>query len=443
MLDKRVEDILSKGSFHQVGKIINEEIKPVDVARLIESSPPQERQVLWGLIAEESRGQVLQHLDEDIRADFLNELKAEEIAHSIEELSDDDVADMLQQLPELVIDQVLNSMEVDDRERVKRLLDYPEGTVGAIMTTEFLTVRPNIELDVVIRYLRRTDKITISASKLVVIDRENKFMGVLPLTTLVQSPPGKRVSDVMDSDIITLKPDDDDRRAVEVFERYDFISVPVTDEKHKFLGVVTVDDVFDLALEQRDKALLSGAGLGNEEDTFAPLKKVADRRIFWLGINLFTVMLASFFIGIFQETLDKVVALAVLMPVVASMGGIAGLQSMTIMVRAQALGRITSSNVRWLFARESMVGLINGFLWSVVVSILAYIWFNDKFVALALSMALIINLLVGSILGVIIPVILARNKIDPANAGGVLLTTATDIVGFVAFLGIATIFYAL
>lgn len=442
MFDKRVEEIFSTGSFHQIGKLINEEIKPVDVARLIESSPPQQRQILWGLIAEENTGQILQHIDEDIRADFLNELRADEIAHSIEELSDDDIADMLQQLPELVIEQVLNSMEVGDRQRVKLLLDYPEDTVGAIMTTETLTVRPNIELNVVLRYLRRAEKLTMSTSKLVVIDQESRFIGVLPLATLVQSPPGKKVSDLMDTDIITLKPGDDDLRAIEVFERYDLVSVPVTDDKGLFLGMVTVDDVFDLALEQRDKALLSGAGLGSEEDTFAPLKKVADRRIFWLGINLFTVMLASFFIGIFKDTLDKVVALAVLMPVVASMGGIAGLQSMTIMVRAQALGRITSSNIRWLFARESAVGLINGLLWAIVVSILVYLWFNDGFVTLALSISLVINLLVGSILGVVLPVILVKNNIDPANAGGVLLTTATDIVGFVAFLGIATIFYA-
>ena len=441
MPDKRIQDILANGSFHRIGKILNEEIKPVDVARLIESSPPRERRIIWGLISETNTGQVLQHLDEEVRADFLSELQADEIAQSLVELSDDDIADLLQQLPTLVMEQVLRTMQSNDRKRVERLLDYPAGTVGAIMSTEFLTVRPYIYLEVVLRYLRRAEKITISASKLVVIDSNNKFIGILPFTSLVQSPPNQKVSDVMDTDIVTLNPNDDDKRAIEVFERYDLISVPVTDDEGKFLGMVTVDDVFDLALEQRDKALLSGAGIGQEEDTFAPLRKVANRRIFWLGINLATVILASFFIGLFQDTLDKIVALAILMPIVASMGGIAGIQSMTIMVRAQALGRITASNINWLFTRETLVGLFNGIIWAVVVSILSYIWFNDNLVSIALASAMVINLLVGSALGVILPIILERNNIDPANAGGVLLTTVTDIIGFAAFLGIASILY--
>ncbi|MCH9664479.1 MAG: magnesium transporter [Gammaproteobacteria bacterium] len=442
ILDQRIQDILSRGSFHQIGKILNQEVKPVDVARLIESSPPRERQVLWGLISEENTGHVLQHLDDEVRAEFLAELQAEEIAESFTELSDDDITDLLQQLPALVMEQVLDRMQVDERERVTKLLDYPAGTVGAIMSTEFLTVRPYIELEVVLRYLRRRkDKITFSAGKLAVVNEENKFIGVLPVTTLVQSPPDRTVSDIMETDIVTLNPNDDDKQAVEVFERYDLVSLPVVDEDKNLLGMVTVDDVFDLALEQRDKAMLSGAGISNEEDTFAPLKKVANNRIFWLGINLGTVLMASMFIGLFQDTLDKIVALAILMPIVASMGGIAGIQSMTIMVRAQTLGRITSSNIRWLFTREALVGLINGLIWSLVVSVLSYIWFEDQLVTMALAGAMIINLLLGSGLGVILPLILERNNIDPANAGGVILTTFTDIIGFVAFLGIASILY--
>lgn len=441
MFDKRIQDILERGSFHQIGKILNEEIKPVDVARLIESSPPQERQILWGLIAEKNTGQVLQHLDEKVRVDFLASLEADKIAQSFAELSDDDVTDLLQQLPTLVMEQVLKSMRVDDRKRVEKLLDYPAGTVGAIMSTEFLTVRPYIDLNVVTRYLRFAEKINISASKLVVIDSSNKFIGILPLTTLVQSHGNKKVSDVMDTDIETLRPDDDDKRAIEVFERYDLISLPVTDEDGKFLGMVTVDDVFDLVLEQRDKTLLSGSGISREEDTFAPLKKIANRRIFWLGINLVTVLLASFFIGIFRNTLDEIVALAILMPIVASMGGISGIQSMTIMVRAQTLGRITPANIRWLFTRETSLGILNGLIWAVVVSVISFLWFENTVVSLALALAIIVNMLAGSIMGVVIPIVLERYNIDPANAGGVLLTTATDVMGFVAFLGIASILY--
>lgn len=441
MLDQRIEDILSRGSFHQIGKILNEEVKPVDVARLIESSPPRERQVLWGLISEENTGQVLQHLDEAVREEFLAELQAEEIAQGLEDLSDDDVTDLLQQLPALVMEQVLERMQVDDRERVTKLLDYPAGTVGAIMSTEFLTVRPYIELEVVLRYLRRVEKIAFSAGKLIVVDKENRLLGILTVTTLVQSKPDLKVSDIMETDIVTLGPDADDKQLVDAFERYDLVSLPVVDENKNLLGVVTVDDVFDLALEQRDKAILSGAGISNEEDTFAPLKKVANNRIFWLGINLTTVMLASFFIGLFQDTLDKIVALAILMPIVASMGGIAGIQSMTIMVRAQALGRITTSNIRWLFTRETVVGFINGLIWATIVSLLSYVWFQDQLVSMALAGAMVINLLIGSGLGVMLPIFLTRNNIDPANAGGVILTTFTDIIGFVAFLGLASILY--
>lgn len=441
MLEQRIEDILASGSFHQLGKILNEEVKPVDVARLIESSPPRERQVLWGLIAEENTGQVLQHLDEGVREEFLGELQAEEIAQGLADLDDDDITDLLQQLPSLVMEQVLERMQVDDRERVTKLLDYPAGTVGAIMSTEFLTVRPYIELEVALHYLRRTEKITFSAGKLIVVDNDNKLLGILTVTTLVQSPPNLKVSDIMETDIVTLGPNADDKDLVDAFERYDLVSLPVVDEEKHLLGVVTVDDVFDLALEQRDKALLSGAGISNEEDTFAPLKKVANNRIFWLGINLTTVMIASFFIGLFQDTLDKIVALAILMPIVASMGGIAGIQSMTIMVRAQALGRITTSNIRWLFTRETVVGFINGLIWATIVSLLSYLWFHDQLVSIALAGAMVINLLIGSALGVMLPIFLERNNIDPANAGGVILTTFTDIIGFVAFLGIASMLY--
>ena len=441
MSDERLNEILARGSLHQMRKIINEDIKAVDVARLLEASPPKERRLLWGLLDETRTGQVLQDLDEDVRADFLNELRADEIADSFEQLSDDDITDILHQLPERVTDEVLQRMEKDDRERVEKLLDYPEGTAGALMTTEVPTVRSNISLEVVMRYLRMGPKIKTTVGKLVVVDAAGHFLGTLSLAVLVQNALSKQVDKIMDADTVTLKITDDDRKVVEVFERYDMVSVPVIDDDNRFLGMVTVDDVMDIVIEEKDHALLGGAGLGTEEDTFAPWSRIAEKRFLWLGINLVTVLLASFFIGLFRETLEKVIALAVLMPVVASMGGIAGLQSMTIVVRAQALGRLTISNARWLLMREIMIGLANGLLWAVVVGILALFWFGDTYVSFALALALIFNLLVGSFLGVILPVLLEHNGIDPANAGGVLLTTATDVLGFVSFLGLATLFY--
>lgn len=441
MSDERLNKILARGSLHQVRKIINEDILAVDVARILEASPPKERRLLWGLLDEERTGQVLQDLDEEVRADFLDQLQVDEIADSFEQLSDDDITDILHQLPERVTKEVLQRMEEDDRERVERLLDYPEGTVGALMTTQILTVRANISLEVVMRYLRMGPKIKTTVGKLVVVDSSGHYLGILALASLVQNALTKQVGEIMDADTVTLKVTDDNKKVIDVFERYDMVSVPVVGERNEFLGMVTVDDVIDIVRNERDHTLLRAAGLGSEEDTFAPWSRIAEKRILWLGINLMTVLIASFFIGMFRDILEEVIALAILMPIVASMGGIAGLQSMTIVVRAQALGRLNIPNVRWLLARETTLGFVNGILWAVVVSLLALFWFNDIYVAFALGLALIFNLLVGSFLGVVLPVALEKNNVDPANAGGVLLTTVTDVLGFVFFLGLASLLY--
>ena len=433
--------VLNSGSFDEIRHILNEEIRPVDVARLLEASPPDERSILWSLIDPKSSGQVLQDMDDGVREDILHSLGPEEIAETIEELSDDDITDILQQLPERIIREVMQQMETGDRRRIKKLLDYPEGTAGALMTTEVPTVRPNITLEVAMRYARRSEQpIKTGSGKLAVTDRNSKLLGMLPLSVLVQNSPSKRVAEVMDKEPVTLHPTDSDEKVISVFERYNMISVPVTDRRKKFLGLITVDDVLDTVLRRSGKIVLGGAG-APEEDTFAPIEKVGGRRALWLGLNLVTVFAASFFIGIFEGTLDEVVALAILMPVVANMGGVAGLQSMTIMVRAQALGRVNASNFSWLFMRESGLGMLNGILWAFVAGLIAMLWFENVLVVVALVLGLIINMSMGCILGVTIPLILAKSKVDPADAGGVFLTTLTDIVGFTVFLGLAALLY--
>ena len=429
--------MLSDGSLRQIRHILNEEIRPVDVARLLEASPPNERRILWSLIDDKNTGPVLQDINEEVREDILQSLGSKEIAATIEELSDDDITDILQQLPERVIHEVLQQMEAGDRRRIKNLLNYPEGTAGALMTTEVLTVRSNITLEVVMRYIRRTEQpIKTGSGKLAVTDKHNRLLGMLPLNALVQNPPTKRVAEVMDTESVTLRPKDGDEKVISVFERYNMISVPVTDSRKRFLGLVTVDDVFDLTLRRRGKTVLGMGAI--QEDTFAPFTKVGGRRALWLGINLVTVLVASFFIGMFEDTLNEVVALAILMPVVAGMGGVAGLQSMTIMVRAQALGRINASNLPWLLMRESGLGFVSGMLWAVAAGALSLVWFDSALVGLALALGLMINMLLGSTLGVLIPLVLEKGKVDPADAGGVFLTTLTDIVGFTVFLGLAT-----
>jgi magnesium transporter len=325
---------------------------------------------------------------------------------------------------------------------VEQVLEYPEETAGGLMNTDTITVRARHSVDVVLRYLRRHDEIPEMTDNLIVVNQADKFIGILPLRALLVADPSASVREVMLTDVEAIPATLPDSEVALLFERRDLVSAPVVNDEGKLLGRITIDDVVDVIREDADHSLMSMAGLDEDEDTFAPVLKTAPRRAVWLGVNLATAFIAASVINLFQGTIDKVVALAVLMPIVASMGGVAGTQTLTVMIRGMALGQIASSNRNWLVNREFLVGVLNGILWSVVVAIAASMWFDDWLIGAIIAAAMVINLITAALAGTLIPLFMKRLDIDPALAGGVVLTTVTDVVGFMSFLGLATLFYA-
>ncbi len=437
----RVQALLGSGTLRQIGKMVNS-LRPVEIARLLQSSPPPSRKVVWDLVDKDAAGEVLEELPEDIQADFLRDMDAGQLLELTEGLETDDVVDILQQLPEQVTQEVLAAMSDQDRDRVERVMAYDEDTAGGLTNTDTITVRPRFTLDVVLRYLRRHTELPPSTDALIVVNRKDHYLGVLPLATLLTSDPTTTVREVMVTDTNAIPAEMPDHEVAKLFEQHDWISAPVVDEQGKLLGRITIDDVVDVIREGADHSLMSLAGLDEEEDTFAPVMRAIPRRAIWLGINLLTVIFVSSVIKIFQDTLDRVVVLAVLMPIVASMGGVAGTQTLTVVIRGMAVGHIGLHNLNWLLSREIRLGLINGALWAVVMGAVAALWFSDIQVAFIIASAMIINLVTAALAGALIPSILKKLKVDPALAGGVTLTTVTDVIGYLAFLGLATYFYA-
>ena len=433
---------LESGALAQVRRIINSDLQAADVAHILESSPPKERKLLWELIDDENKGDVLQHLNDDLQTWLLNQMSVQEVADAMSDLDADDIADLLQNLPNTVTQEVLTTMDSQDRARIEAVLAYPEDSAGGLMNTDTVTVRPDITLEVVLRYLRRHRSLPDMTDNLLVVNRKDEFIGVLPINKILVTDGDATVREVMNTDIISIRADMHDSEVAQIFERHDLISAPVVDAvTGKLLGRITIDDVVDVIREDADHSLLSMAGLDEDEDTFAPAFKTSRRRAVWLGINLITAFLASAVIGVFQGTIDQVVALAVLMPIVASMGGVAGSQTLTLVIRGQVFFNIDSKNVGWLLNREFIVGLSNGILWALVIAAVTYLWFMDIKISIIIGFAIIINLVAAALAGAFLPVMLKRMNIDPALAGSVVLTTVTDVVGFCAFLGLAAAFY--
>ena len=434
-------EALDTGTFADVRTMLRG-MSAAEIAHLIESSPPRERNLLWQLLEKDDEGEVLQYLNEEIAAQFLRHREAEEIISAVEGFDADDFADLLQELPHKVMRQVLESMDEQNRHRIEAILSFPEDTAGGLMNTDIITIRPDISLDVVLRYLRRHESLPEATDTLLVVNRSGKFVGTLPLTTLLVKDPVMLVREAMLTDATAIRADQSAKDVASIFEREDLVSAPVVDREGLLLGRITVDDVVDVILEGADHSLMSMAGLNEYEDTFAPVLRSTRRRAVWLGINLATAFLASAVVGLFEHTLEKVVALAVLMPVVASMGGIAGTQTLTLVIRGMALGHVGSANARWLLTREMAVGFLNGLMWAVVVGVVASVWFDDYTLGGVLAVAMIINLVMAAAAGAALPMTLQRLGIDPALSGGVILTTVTDCVGFFTFLGLATIMFA-
>ncbi|MEM7692349.1 MAG: magnesium transporter [Pseudomonadota bacterium] len=431
---------LASGTLHDVRRLIRV-MEAGEVAHILESSPPRHRQVLWQLLERDQEAEVLNDIGEELRSDFLQAMAPDEVALITEELDDDDIADILQELPDAFTQKVLEAMDEQARLRLEKVLVYPEDSAGGLMNTDTVTIRADVTLDVVLRFLRRHEELPDMTDTLIVVSRDDRYVGLLPLRTLLVSDPGCSVRELMLTKRAPIPTDMPDDEVARLFERNDWISSPVVDEEGYLVGRITIDDVVDVIREDGDHSLMSMAGLDEDDDTFAPAFKTTKRRAFWLGLNLLTAFIAASVINLFQGTIEKVVALAVLMPIVASMGGIAGTQTLTVLVRALAMGQINRGNAAWLVSRELLTGALNGITWALVVAAAASIWFDDMTLGLIIATAMIVNLVTAGLTGAILPMTLNRLKIDPALAGGVILTTVTDVVGFVSFLGLAAVFY--
>ena len=435
----RLDGAIDSVTLNQVRHTLNN-LSPPDIAHQLETAPPKFRRILWELVDPEISGEVLQELSDEIQLEFLDEMDSAEVASLTEGLDVDDIVDILQQLPDRVIPEVLQAMSIQDRQRVESVLTYDEDTAGGLMDTEVITVRPDITVDVVLRYLRRFEEIPEITDNLFVVNRDDTFVGNLPIGLLLTSAPTTRVREVMNTEVRAIPVDLIDTKVSQLFKRHDLVSAPVIDDQKRLVGRITIDDVLDVIVEDADHSLLAMAGLSDTEDTFSSIGKTVPRRAVWLGINLLTALLASTAISLFEHTLDKLVALAILMPIVASMGGVAGSQTLTVVIRGMALGQIERGNISWLLSKEFATGALNGLLYALVVGCVVSLWFQDATMALIIGLAMAINLMAAALSGTLLPILLKSINIDPALAGTVILTTITDIVGFISFLGLATIF---
>ncbi|MEM9622767.1 MAG: magnesium transporter [Pseudomonadota bacterium] len=423
-------------------KVLLASLRAPELAHVLESIPSAMRHIMWELLEEEPRNQTLQHLGEDVRGEFLEEMDTAQLVAVADDLDTDDFADILQQLPRAITQQVLASLDARDRARVEAVLPYAEDSAGGLMDTDTITVRPRHALDLVFRYLRMRKDLPQTTDALIVVNSRDEYVGMLPFTKLLTSDPTVTVREVMDTDTPALAVDTPDTEVARLFSERDLVSAAVVDEDGKLLGRITIDDVVDVIIEDADEAVLARAGLDVDEDTFGPIRKSVRRRAIWLGINLITAFIAAAVINVFEDTIAQVVALAVLMPIVASMGGIAGTQTLTLVIRGQALGHIGKANLLWLLNREFIVAAVNGLLWAALVAVTAALAFQDINLGLVIAAAMVITILVAAVSGSLLPSILRQMNIDPAIAGGVVLTTITDVTGFFVFLGLASLVYA-
>jgi magnesium transporter len=434
---KIILDDSSNLSLNQIKRLLNKMSSP-EIAHALESSPPKQRELLFSLLETNEEGDVLADLGEEIQQDLLSNISNEELTEAVKELELDEIVDILQNLPKERMNYILSKMSLRDRQRIELGLTYPDNTAGGLLNTDVISVRPSHSIEVVISYLRGQEELPENTDKIFVVNKDDQYVGELSISKIITSESTMTVREIMDTDVIPLLVEQDDKEVAIIFERNDLISSAVIDQSGKLLGRITIDDVVDVIREDADQNFLGMAGVA--EDTFAPPGRAAKSRVFWLSMNLLTAFIASMTINLFQDVLEQIVYLAILMPIVASMGGVAATQTLTIVLRGLTLEQINSSNLRWLLKRELAVSILNGIVLSILLGFATYFWFGEVVLAILISCALIINLISSVIAGVFVPLILRRLKQDPAIAGSVVVTTVTDVVGFLSFLGLATIF---
>ena len=434
---KTILDDASNLSLNQIRRLLKKMTAP-EIAHALESSPPKQRNLLFSLLKTEEEGDVLFELGEEIQQDLVSNISNEELIEAVKELELDEIVDILQNLPEERMNNILSNMSLVDRKRIEIGLTFPDNTAGGLLNTDVISVRPNNSINEVISYLRDQSDLPENTDKIFVVNNENEYLGELLISKIITSKPSMLVREIMDTEFLPIDVDLDDKEVATIFERNDLISSSVVDKDGKLIGRITIDDVVDVIREDADQNLLGMAGVA--EDTFAPPGRAAKSRVFWLSLNLITAFIAASTINLFQDVFDKIVYLAVLMPIVASMGGVAATQTLTIVLRGLTLEQINTSNIRWLFKRELAVSILNGIVLSILVGLVTFGWFKDITIAILISCALVINLISSVIAGILVPLILRKFNQDPAIGGSVVVTTVTDVVGFLSFLGLATIY---
>ncbi|MGF1876111.1 magnesium transporter [Photobacterium frigidiphilum] len=436
---QEVNTALENGMFVHVRRIL-QDMEPEDIAHLLEASPPKERQVLWQLTDPEEQGEILDELSEDVKDGIVSQMEPEKLAAVTEGMESDDVAYVLRSLSDERYQEVLAQMDATDRHRIEKALAYPEETAGGMMSTDFITIRGDVTADVVLRYLRMKGELPEATDALYVVDEQEKLIGHLSLSALITTQPDIEIRDVMEDSDEAIPVDMDDSEIANLFERRNWISAPVVDANSHLVGRITIDDVVDIIREDAEHSMMSMAGLDDDEDTFAPVLKSARRRSIWLGVNVLAALAAASVSNMFEDTLAQMASIAVLMTIVPSMGGVAGNQTVALVIRGLAVGHIGDSNTRWLLSKEARVGLINGILWATIIGGVVMVWKGNIVLGAIIAGAMLTNLVLAGVAGVTIPILLKKYNIDPALAGGMALTTITDIVGLSVFLGLATIF---
>ena len=433
----RLSEALDSGTQDRV-RILLKNLSGAEIGDLLESLPIAKRLAVWEMTDPDLDGDILVEVNDEVRASLISDTSPDDLVDDVRDLDLDDLADILDDLPDAVISEVLHSLDRQDRDRLAQVLSYPEDSAGGLMDPDVITIRPDVTLDVVLRYLRVRGELPEVFDLLFVVDRHGRYLGSLKLSDLLTGDPSSNVSDLMDTSAKTIPVDMHEREVAMEFEHHDLVTAPVIDPDNHLLGMITIDDVVDVIRDEAEHSLLTMAGLDEEDDMFAPIVQSARRRWVWLGVNLVTALLAAVVLYSFEPTLDQIVATAVLFPIVMSMGGIAGTQTLTLMVRGMATGQVSARNSPALLRKELAVGMLNGVLFSIVIAAIAMIWYDDIPLGLVMAAAILINLIAGALAGALIPVILKRMSIDPALAGGVVLTTVTDVIGILAFIGLAT-----
>ncbi|GGW80909.1 magnesium transporter [Alteromonas halophila] len=436
---KQLNAALSGGQFVSVRKLLLE-LPPSDVALILESSPSRTREELWNLIDGDFHGDILEELSEDVRNGIISRMMPANVVDALEEMDTDDLAETLSSLPDEVLQDILASMDAQDRLRAEQALSYGEETAGFIMNTDTITLRPDVSIDVVLRYIRLKGDLPENTDTLYVVNRNDILIGIVPVTRLLTADTQSKVSEVMDEEPEAIPDNMADDEVAGMFERYNWLSAPVVDAKHHLVGRITIDDVVDIIREDAEHSMMSMAGLDDEEDTFAPILQSTRRRSVWLALNLVTALLAAMVSDLFEAALSQLAVLAILNTIVPSMGGVAGNQTLTLVIRGMALGHVNTGNSRWIIGKELAIGFLNGVIWAVLIASVIALWKQDYVLGMIIAFAMMVNMIAAAFSGAFLPIIMKKLKIDPALAGSVILTTITDVVGIFAFLGTATLF---